>query len=65
MTDLGSVKTEFVLKTSAGTEVEIFDTAEAANTWNDLRAKKTEARGGVVPYVRLVKRTIIEEEVAA
>ncbi|MDR5839348.1 hypothetical protein [Caballeronia sp. LZ034LL] len=62
LADLGTIKTEFVLKTSKGVEVEVFETPEAAQEWNDKRTKAITARGGVVPSVHLVRRVITEEE---
>lgn len=63
MIELGTVRTEVVLKSATGRAVQTFNTPEEAVQWNERRARESEARGAVVPHVRFVKRTIIEEEV--
>jgi hypothetical protein len=59
MNTLGTIKKDFILESANGHRIMSFSSAEAARKWAKERREKAK---GVIPEVRLVKKTIIEEE---
>ena len=51
---------DFILKSATGFQIMSFPTEEAARRWEQHRR---ETAKGVLPSVRLVRKTIIEEEI--
>jgi hypothetical protein len=53
------VKEDFILESAYGHKIMSFPTAEQAREWAQQRREKAK---GVIPAVRLVKKTVLEEE---
>lgn len=56
---LATTKEDFILESAYGHRIMSFATPEAARIW---AANRRETAKGVLPTVRLVKKTVIEEE---
>lgn len=54
-----AIKEDFILESAYGHKIMSFANAEDARKWADDRRKTAK---GVLPTVRLVKKTVIEEE---
>jgi hypothetical protein len=54
-----AIKEDFILESAYGHKIMSFPTAEKAREWAEQRR---ETAKGVIPAVRLVKKTVIEEE---